>query len=305
MAITEYCLKGKFFVQSKAHHHIHHTGFAITYADNRSAFADCLNCLICCNFCTCGLNRKIKAPSAGQFFRFFYHITLFAVDDAVCAKLQSLLQTFFHNINYINFGYTTGFECHHGYQSDASCTEDNCSLSSACATLFCSMKAYRQRLNQSTFQCAYIVRKLKAQICLMSHILLEYTIYRRSCKEYNIRAQIVFAFTAEFTFSTGLSRLQSDSVSHFQMCNIFADFYNHTTWLMSENKRRFYHIVTDSSHLIVVHVASANTYILKFYQHFIICRYWNWSFCVTHFSNSIHNCYFHCSFHNCFLLILY
>ena len=95
------------------------------------------------------------------------------------------------------------------------------------------MEPYCQRLDQSAFQGTDIIRQLKAQICLMGNIFLEYSVYRRSCEKDHIRAQIILAFLAEFTVSAGLSRLQSHSVPYLEMFYIFPHFHHYAAWLMA------------------------------------------------------------------------
>ena len=43
------------------------------------------------------------------------------------------------------------------------------------------------------------------KVCFMCHIFLEYTIYWRSCKKYNIWTEIVISCFAELTVAAGFS----------------------------------------------------------------------------------------------------
>ena len=55
-------------------------------------------------------------------------------------------------------------------------------------------------------------------IRLMRDIFLEYAVYRRGCKEDNIRAEIIQPFSAKFAVAAGFARLQRDPVALLQMC---------------------------------------------------------------------------------------
>ena len=66
---------------------------------------------------------------------------------------------------------------------------------------------------------------------------------------------------------------------------------------MSQYKGGFYHKIPNSASLVIVHVASADSYILKLHQHLIVLRYRNWPLGIPHLADSIHYSYLHCSFH--------
>ena len=116
------------------------------------------------------------------------------------------------------------------------------------------METDSQRFDQCALQCAYIFREFETEISLMGYILLKDSIDRRCCEKYNIRTEVVFALFAEFAVSAGLSRLQSYFIADFQMFDIFSHFHNNATRLMTENKRRFHYIITDSSALIIMQI---------------------------------------------------
>ena len=108
---------------------------------------------------------------------------------------------------------------------------------------------------------AHIIRQLEAKSCLMCHILLKDSVYRRRCKEYDIRTEIVSSGFAEFAVSTGLARLKRHAVADFQMCDIFSNLHYRAPRLMSEYKRRLYDIVSDRTGRIIMQVASADPHI--------------------------------------------
>lgn len=57
----------------------------------------------------------------------------------------------------------------------------------------------------------------------MCHILLKNTVYRRGSEEHDIRAEVVFALTAELAVTAGLARLQRNAVADFQMLDSTAN----------------------------------------------------------------------------------
>ena len=144
---------------------------------------------------------------------------------------------------------------------------------------------------------AYILREFETEICLMSNILLKYTIYRWSCEKYDIRTEVVFALFAEFAVSASFSRLQSYFITDFQVFDIFSHFHNNATRLMTENKRRFYHIIADGSALVIMQIRSTDSYIIQLYQNFIILRRRNVTLRKSHLADTVHHCYFHLTFH--------
>ena len=127
----------------------------------------------------------------------------------------------------------------------------------------------------------------------MSNIFLEYTIYRRSCKENNVRTQIIASCAAEFAVTAGFTWFKGNFVADLKMFYIFTNFYNNTAWFVSKNKWRFYYIITDCSLLIVVEIGSTDTNILKFNQYFVVLWSWDWTLCEAHFANTVHYSYFH------------
>ena len=159
------------------------------------------------------------------------------------------------------------------------------------------METDSQRFDQRTLQCAYILREFETEICLMSNILLKYTIYRWSCEKYDIRTEVVFALFAEFAVSASFSRLQSYFITDFQVFDIFSHFHNNATRLMTENKRRFYHIIADGSALVIMQIRSTDSYIIQLYQNFIILRRRNVTLRKSHLADTVHHCYFHLTFH--------
>ena len=60
----------------------------------------------------------------------------------------------------------------------------------------------------------------------MGHILLKNTVYRRGSEEHDIRAEVVFALTAELAVTAGLARLQRNAVADFQMLDSTANFHD-------------------------------------------------------------------------------
>ena len=158
-----------------------------------------------------------------------------------------------------------------------------------------------QRFDQSAFQCAHIVRKLKAQVCFVGYIFLEYTVHRRSCEKYHIRAEVIAACLAELAVSAGLAGLQCHPVPHFQMLHVLSDLYHGTARLVSKYKGRLYHIVPDGSGLIIVEVTAADPHIFQLHKHLIVLCFRDISLLKSHLADSQHNSSLHLSFHDKYL----
>ena len=131
----------------------------------------------------------------------------------------------------------------------------------------------------------------------MCHILLKDSVYRRRCKEYDIRTEIVSSGFAEFAVSTGLARLKRHAVADLQMCDIFSNLYYSATRLMSEYKRRLYDIVSDRTGLIIMQIASADSHIFQLYKHLIVLWLRDVTLLKSHLADSKHYRYLHLSFH--------
>ena len=297
VAVAEYCLKCNLFIQCQAHHHIHHAGLSISHKNDIGSLAHYLDRLVRRNLRSGRLNRKVKSLAAGQFLRFRKHVHFFSVDHAISTKFQRFIQPLLHDIYYIYMGNAACFKSHHGYQSDASCAKYDCRLSCLRLSLLRRMESYCKRLDQRAFQRAYIIRKLEAQIRLMGYIFLEYAVYRRCSKEDYVRTKIIFSFPAEFAFAASLSWLQRHAVANLQMRNIPAYFYDSASRLMSQHERRLYHIIADSAHFIIMHIASADSHIFHLYQYLIIGRYGYRTLLYFHLGNTGHDCCFHSSIH--------
>ena len=168
------------------------------------------------------------------------------------------------------------------------------------------MESHRQRLDQSPLQGGDVVRKLEAQRGFVGHILLENTVYRGSGKENHIGTEIITPGFAEFAVPTGFPRLKRHPVSYLQVLYIRADLYHHAAGFMSQHKGRLYHIVSNGTGLIVVHIAAADAYILQLDQHLICLGGGDGALGITHFSNALHNGHIHFSIHSsssCLLLL--
>ena len=66
---------------------------------------------------------------------------------------------------------------------------------------------------------------------------------------------------------------------------------------MTENKRRFYHIIADGSALVIMQIRSTDSYIIQLYQNFIILWRRNVTLRKSHLADTVHHCYFHLTFH--------
>src|SRR5699024_4362460 len=186
----------------------HLAALAVSYKHNCRTVLSNLNSLSGSDLRACSLNDQICSLTICQLPYLCYNIFFHAVDNSGSTQFHSLVQTFVHNVNHIDCTDTSGFQGHHGYQTDTACPHNDRLLPQMGVSLDSCMESYCQRLDQCAFQCADIVRQFKAKICLMSNILLKYPIYRRSCEKDHIRTEIILAFLAEFTVSAGLSRLK-------------------------------------------------------------------------------------------------
>ena len=66
---------------------------------------------------------------------------------------------------------------------------------------------------------------------------------------------------------------------------------------MTENKRRFYHIIADGSALVIMQIRSTDSHIIQLYQNFIILRRRDVTLRKSHLADTVHHCYFHLTFH--------
>ena len=78
---------------------------------------------------------------------------------------------------------------------------------------------------------------------------------------------------------------------------VFSNLHHDSTWLMAKYEGWFYHIISNPARLIIVHVASADSYVFQLYQNLVVLRGRNLPLGVAHLADSIHYCYLHCSFH--------
>ena len=159
------------------------------------------------------------------------------------------------------------------------------------------MESDSQRFDQGALQCAHIVRKFKAKISLVRHILLKHAVYRRSCKEHHVGTEVVSSCLTEFAVSTCLSGFQCHTISCFQMSNILSYFHNSASRLMAEHERRLDYIVPDRTGLIIMQVASADSHIFQLYKHLVVLYLRDIALLKSHFPDSEHNRCFHFSFH--------
>ena len=86
-----------------------------------------------------------------------------------------------------------------------------------------------------------------------------------------IRAKIVFSRFAVLAFSARNTRLQGNSVPNLQGCNIFSNFDNGTSTLMSQNEIRRSLSCSDGSILEKVHIRTTDSTIFNFYNYLICC----------------------------------
>ena len=85
------------------------------------------------------------------------------------------------------------------------------------------------------------------------------------------------------------------------MCHVFPYFNNYSTRLMSQHERRFYHIVTNPSGFIIMHIRTAYPYVFQLHQNFIISWLRYFTFYKSHFSDTVHYGNFHLLFHFSFI----
>ena len=265
MTVPECAFEGQFPVQHKTHGKGHFSGFAIAYQNNGGSFFGYMNSLAGGDFRTGGLDHQINAFSSCKFIDLFFHLFLCSVDHSCGSQFHGFLETFFHDIHYIYLRDSSGLKSHHRNKSDAPGTHYHRFLPQMGVPLDSCMEPHRKGLDKGAFQSADIIRKFKAKICLMSHIFLKNTVYRRCGKEYYVRTEIISAGLAEFAMPACLSRLQGNSVSYFQMFYLFPYFYYCASRFMSQHKRRFYHIISDGPAFIIVKIASADPHIFQFY----------------------------------------
>ena len=89
------------------------------------------------------------------------------------------------------------------------------------------------------------------------------TVYRRGSEEHNIRAEVVFALTAELAVTAGLARLQRNAVADFQMLDSTANFHDCAARLVAQHERWLDHIIADRTRFIVVHIAAADANVFQ------------------------------------------
>ena len=131
----------------------------------------------------------------------------------------------------------------------------------------------------------------------MRDILLEHAVHRRGGKELHVRAQVVFAFTAEFAVPAGFAGLQRHTVAHLQRVDILADFHHNAAGFMAQHKGRLDHKIADGAAFVIVHIAAADAHILQLDEHFIVFGNGNRPFHIVHLANISHDCDLHHAIH--------
>ena len=246
---------------------------------------------------TCSFHDQIAACAVGQLQNSFHSVALSAVDNAVSAQLQCLLQTLGHDVDHVNSGNALCLQCHHGHQADAACAEDNSGLADVCIAQICSVEADSQRLDQCAFHGADALRQLEAQTGFVCDVFLENAVHRGSSEEDDIGAQVVTAGLAEFALAAGLAGLQSDLVANLQVLDVLADFHNNAAGLMTQNEGGLDNVSADGAGLVVVQITAADADVFQLDENFVVLGSGDGTLGVAHLADAVHNGNFHSTFH--------
>ena len=194
-------------------------------------------CLKCRNSVSCTFINLI-CSTAWKCFRKFLYTFSFTVKYSCCTHFHSFFQTFVHYICNINLTDTSCLKTHNRAKTNASASQNNCSLSHLCIRQFCCMHSNCQRLDQCPFQRIHIIRKLIAHACIMHTVFCIYSVsFSRNCKHLDILTEIIISFSAIFTFSAGYCWFNRNFISYFKSFYPFANSTYYTSRFMSQSQR--------------------------------------------------------------------
>ena len=297
MAVAEHGLEGQLLVKCEADGERHFARLGVADENDGRALVHHFDGLTGGELGACGFDDQIAAQAVGQVENGLHGVLILAVDHAVRAELERLVQTRLHDVHHVNVGNTLSLERHHAHQTDAARAHDNGGLTGVRAALIGRVEADRERLDERAFERAYVVRQLEAERGFMRDILLKNAVHRGSREKYNIRTEVVFALAAEFAVAAGLARFERNAVADLEVRNLLANLNDRAARLVTQNERRLDHIMTDGAGFVIVHIAAADADIFELYQHLIVLRRLNIARGVTHFADAVHDCYFHFAFH--------